>query len=942
MDNLVKKTFDSRGEATPPLSSFLYNYLLLVCSLLFGIVLLILVTEPTLSSYYFVLFTLVINVICLPLFLFYRKNFVNFIPESKFINISHYSTILLFGTLSAFSIICIQLYISNALISTYPIIIGVLLLTTFHLSSIINLSEKYKIFLLFIIPSLLALFYTALHTKSENFQNLLIISLILYCALILILGYQAHKFYQNKITSIKSKLEEDFDQQKKELIHQNSSNWHKKIEFRTEKLENLNNQLTQYQQNLDLAHEAAGIATWYWDLEDNAIHTRNFKKIFGYNVESIDSYFKALDKYIHPNDLENFKTSIREHLNGKTDRYDAVFRVRHATEGWIWIHDIGRVIKRHPNTKAALQMVGIRRNINTEKQHEEQVSLSNRVFRLLNQGFFVLDSKLTYTHANPFFLKMVGLTEEEVIGQHIFDVSKGHNAELQKLHLDVLKHLMTHGNFEGEILEEFQNGKLLPLHMDINAVYNSQNKITQYVGLATDLTERKSSEKRVSYLENYDTLTDLPNRLYFNKVLHDHVNNDPRFNNKFAVLRINLDRFRYYNELLNQAGGDELLKEVAKRLRLVGSDTTLTARLNSDDFAVIWEIKNSTTEVTTYCKRLIQAFEETFKINHQEFIMTLSIGIAFFPDHGRQIDSLNLHAELALLEAKRIGGNAVRIYRDEPHLASEPRLKLESELRMAIQRDELVLYYQPKLCGQTHKITGFEALIRWNHPQHGILLPAQFIPLAEETSLISDIGRIVIEKTCAQIKKWSDIGFNNISVSINVVVQQLNRGNLLDEIDYNIKKYNIDSKQLEVEITETSLMENSESVRKVMSGLKDRQITVSLDDFGIGYSSLAYLNKYPFDIIKIDRSFVAGIGNSNKEAIVKAIIAMAKAMNKKVVAEGVETQHHCEFLMHEECDFLQGYLIGKPMPADMATNMLKDNLSDHLANLSLINRNLLD
>lgn len=935
MDNHAQITPSTKEDTELQLLLSTLNHQLFVCVLFHFITLIFYVLQPS-SHHNLLIITTALSVISIAVILLTKKLCLNLIKNKTFSPQSYFYFLSFWLGLScSLSILFFQIDWLTVL-SPSSLSVGFLMsILALHMFAMINWCVNYKIFLLFIFPTLLALFYTAFQLNNLSNHNLLITSLFVYAALTILLGYQSHKLYQKKISSIKKQLESDFDIQKKDLLQQNSYTWQKKIEQRTNELEKINTKLETSQHNLELAHETAGIASWDWNIENNSIHTSNFKNLFGYTIDQVDHYLKSLDHYIHPEDLEEFKHQIREHLNGKTERYESVFRARHATEGWIWVHDLGRVVKRHPDNKAPLRMVGIRRNIQTEKLHEEHLSFSNRVFKQLNQGFFVLDSKLTYTHVNPCFLRITGLSESQVLGHHIFDISKGHNPDLQKMHLNVLKHLMNHGCFEGEVVEEFQDGKITPVYMDVNAVYNAQNKITQYIGLATDLSERKSSEKRVSYLENYDALTDLPNRLYFNKILHDFVNQDPRFTSKFAVLRINLDRFRYYNELLNQVGGDELLKAVAIRLRRVSADATLTARLNSDDFAVIWEIKNTVNEVTAYCKRLIQAFDETFKINQQEFIMTLSIGIAFFPDHGRQIDSLNLHAELALLEAKRIGGNAVRIYRNEPTLSSEPRLKLESELRKAIQNNELILHYQPKLCGKTQKVYGFEALVRWNHPQHGILLPAQFIPLAEETSLISDIGRLVIEMACAQIKKWADIGFNTLSVSVNVVVQQLNRGNLLDEIDFNIKKYNINPQQLELEITETSLMENNENVRKVMDGLKERHIRVALDDFGIGYSSLAYLTHYPFDIIKIDRSFIAGIGNANKEAIVRAIIAMAKAMNKKLVAEGIETQSHYDFLINEECDYLQGYLIGKPMPADMATNMLKENDSLHFVNLSV-------
>ncbi len=389
------------------------------------------------------------------------------------------------------------------------------------------------------------------------------------------------------------------------------------------------------------------------------------------------------------------------------------------------------------------------------------------------------------------------------------------------------------------------------------------------------------------------------------------------------MIRINLDRFRYHNEYLTDQGGDELLKKVANRLRRNNTDAVVIARLNADDFAMILEVNENVDEINDSAKKILESFEAPFHVQNKELMLNISIGAAIYPDHGRQRDSLKNYAELALLEAKRIGGNTFRIYHSETGLSTEARINLEAEIRRAITQNELAVYYQPKVDTKTKKIYGFEALVRWNHPERGVIPPAQFIPLAEETSLITDIGRVVLEQTCAQIKVWNDLGYQDIAVSVNIVVQQIQRGSLVEEIDCLLQKYKIKPQQLLLEITETSWMENIDEVRQVMSAFHQRHIKIALDDFGTGYSSLAYLSMYDFDIIKIDRSFVSKLGQANQNAIVRAIIAMAKAMDKKIVAEGVQTQAQYDFLTDEGCDYLQGYLIAKPMPADLATEFLE-------------------
>lgn len=841
----------------------------------------------------------------------------------------------------------------------FSLIISIFLcLIIVHISATLFLTSNYKYFLTFIIPA----FFPTIQIDNQLFSsyqhNLLYqLCVYIYLAFILISGFfisRSHKkFIKNTLYiksiedsnlsthALNSNLEQQL-QQKTDLcetikaeMELNKNIMEEKVKERIIDIKTINARLERSHQNLEMAHEMAGIASWDWDIQNRCIETGNFIRLFGYNIQSVNYYIQYLHKFIHPDDIENVKLHMRSHLRGFLDRYEVVYRMFHQTEGWVWVHDLGRVIQRDPKSNIPLRMVGIRRNINNEKKAEEILTLSANVFKKMAQGIFVLDNQLRYIDANPYFLTLVGFTEQELIGRYIFEISANYTPQLQQFHAAILQQLLSKGEFDGEVIETLKTGKETPLWMHVNSIRDTQHKVTQYIGLVTDLTERKAAEEKLFYLRTYDALTDLPNRSYFNNKLHTYLNDSTNNKSKFAVIRINLDRFRYYNELLNQQGGDELLKEVATRLRRVSSDAAVIARLNADDFAAILEIEDSNIEVTEFCKSLIQAFDDTFRIKQQEFVMTISIGVAIFPEHGRQMDSLNTHAEIALLEAKRIGGNVIRIYHHDKHLVSEPRLKLESELRKAIQNNELLLYFQPKFHSKTQAIYGFEALIRWNHPEHGIIPPAQFIPLAEETSLISEIGKQVLEMACTQIKKWENAGFTKLIVSINVVVQQIYRGNLLDEIDFMIKKYDINPAQLEVEITETSLMENNENVRKVIDELHRRKIKIALDDFGIGYSALSYLANYSFDIIKIDRSFVNGIGNPNKEAIIRAIIAMSKAMNKQVVAEGIETQAHYQFLIKEGCDYLQGYLLGKPMPTDMATALLQENQREHFANLSI-------
>ncbi len=568
-------------------------------------------------------------------------------------------------------------------------------------------------------------------------------------------------------------------------------------------------------------------------------------------------------------------------------------------------------------------MVGIRRDISQEKKDQDRLKLAASVVQQAAEGIFVLDENLCYVDANPCYEQLTGFKKQEILGKHLFDITQNDKFQQKNMHLNITKQLLQKGEFDGELNENFLSGKEVSIWTHINAVKNDNDQIINYIGIVSDQTEKKRQEQRLSYLENYDTLTDLPNRFYYNYQLHQYLVSQKDPIKQFAVIRFNIDRFRTLNEFLTNNGGDELLKKVAQRLRLTTPEALLVAHLNGDDFAILYEISHIRPSIEQHCSRIFESFIEPFHVQGHDIVVTVSMGVAYYPEHGRQIDSLNNHAEQALNDAKRLGGNTVCYYSPEKSALLTQGVNIERELRNAIKNNELVVYYQPKVCAQSHDVYGFEALARWNHPTRGLIGPDLFIPIAQETSLISDIGRFVIMETAKQIRIWDDLGFKNICVSVNVVAQQIHRGQLLNDLDDAMQYYQINGKKLELEITESSLMDSSEIVQEMLQEIKQREIFISLDDFGTGYSSLAYLTEYPIDILKIDRSFISKIGNPKQEAIVSAMIAMGKAMNLTLVAEGVETQEQADFLNQQKCDILQGFLFSKPLNPEKSTEFLK-------------------
>ncbi|MDF3030985.1 MAG: sensory box protein, partial [Moraxellaceae bacterium] len=346
--------------------------------------------------------------------------------------------------------------------------------------------------------------------------------------------------------------------------------------------------------------------------------------------------------------------------------------------------------------------------------------------------------------------------------------------------------------------------------------------------------------------------------------------------------------------------------------------------IGGDEFTIIVDNYEDRTALEHFCERIIAELRRPFRIGEHELLLGASIGISVFPDNGRELQILLNHADIAMHQAKRLGGNTTKFYTNDLRVASIEQLNLETSLRKAIFRDEFVVHYQPKMELATNRIVGVEALVRWQHPSLGLLFPGDFIPLAEETGLVSAIGELVLDKACRQAQSWKEMGLGHIRTSVNIPAHQVRKGNLVQVVKRILENTGLDPKLLELEITESSLMEDSDNVLAMLNDLRGRGITISLDDFGTGYSSLSYLKRFPIDTLKIDQAFIRDIGNSpDDEAITRAIIAMAHSMGMDVVAEGVETDVHLDFLRKEGCDYIQGYLLSRPIPDAELSQLLR-------------------
>jgi diguanylate cyclase (GGDEF)-like protein/PAS domain S-box-containing protein len=454
-------------------------------------------------------------------------------------------------------------------------------------------------------------------------------------------------------------------------------------------------------------------------------------------------------------------------------------------------------------------------------------------------------------------------------------------------------------------------------------IFDDDGRFKGYRGVGRDVTHQRLAEQQVLKLARYDGLTGLPNRTMFMDELERTLARARRHGGRFALFFIDLDRFKNINDSLGHGAGDQLLKVMATRLRTLLRDSDLVARLGGDEFVVLLDATVEADDLAHVARKALAAIGEPVPIDSRSYQVTGSIGISLYPDDGADAAALLKNADAAMYLAKDRGKNNYQFYTVQLAAHSAQQFALEADLRVALQRDELLLHFQPKVRVDTGALIGMEALLRWLHPQRGLLPPGTFITLAEDCGLILPIGQWVLDAACRQMRAWRDAGLQVPRCAVNLSARQLGTDTLVDDVARALADHRLAAEALEVEITESVLMADPERANRTLQALHGMGVHVSIDDFGTGYSSLAYLKRFPAQTVKIDRSFVSGLPQDRDDAaITQAVIAMAHSLGLEVVAEGVETQAQLDFLLRQGCDQAQGYLISRPVPADQLQRML--------------------
>ena len=676
--------------------------------------------------------------------------------------------------------------------------------------------------------------------------------------------------------------------------------------------------LRRSERSLAKAQKIARLGYWEWDVaKDNLVCSEQAYRLFGAGKENRTYTYEGFFRYVHLEDQAMVQAWLQALLAGDSAGV-LDFRIVRPDGAERYVHAEAEV-KRDEHGRA-VQLMGIIQDITEAKHATRQLVLSDNVFESSIEGIVITDASGVIQRINRAFTDITGYEEQEVRGQNPRILkSERHDNDF---FVEMWRALVENGQWQGEIWNRRKDGEIYPQWLTITSIRDAQGNIENYVGVFHDMTEVKMHEEQLRYQAHHDALTGLPNRVLFHDRLGMALAHARRDGNKAAVLFLDLDNFKRINDSLGHTVGDLLLKEVAIRLGHCLREIDSVARYGGDEFIVLFEGVSQEEDVLLAAQRIVEGLAPAVSIQGEDFHLTVSLGIAFYPEDGEDQDTLIKNADTAMYRAKESGKNTYRVFTPAMNKRVTEWLAVENSLRKALDLKEFFLLYQPKVDLNTGRIAGVEALVRWRRGDGEIINPADFIPMAEDSGLIVEIGDWVFAQACADLGEILGQGYG-IKMSVNLSPRQFRQDNLLDKIRATLAEAGIGPEAMIFEITEGSVMENEQKAIVLLGALRGMGAGISIDDFGTGYSSLYYLKQLPIGELKIDRRFVRDImGRGDNVAIVAAIIAMAKSLNMRVVAEGVETGEQLHFLRRHGCDEMQGFLFSKPVAKEALLSML--------------------
>ncbi len=670
------------------------------------------------------------------------------------------------------------------------------------------------------------------------------------------------------------------------------------------------------QQLLKSTLEGSGDILWDWNIVTGEVVRINDERHS--QPTRVEAHtFPPNRARIHPQDLPTVESLIRAHLAQKTVFFEASYRMLDEQGQWRWVLDRGKVVEKNAQLQP-VRMTGTVKDIHDIKTTEQRLNLFATCVENLTDAMVIYDSEFNLIDTNPAFTQLFGLSRAHHHG-HPFSLP-GHTVQRSDA---IKKSIAQAHHVQHELNMPVITGQTLCMELGIDKVLDQEGNVEYYIMVFSDLSERKNAEQALNDLSNQDSLTRLANRNQFFADLDVLMEKD----NQHAVLVMDLDNFKKINDSLGHQLGDKLLIKLAQRLVERKRSQDSFYRLGGDEFALVMRGTNDIHTITATSKEFLKTIATPFRMLGHELAITASIGIVLSPEDGMTPQVLLKNADTAMYHAKQ-QGNRYLFFNDAMNHAAVKRLQIENLMRFGLKKDHFEVFYQPKMDIKTGEIAGMEALVRFITPKKGLISPGVFIPIAEETGQIIEIGEVVLRKACADVKKWRDMGLFNQRVAVNLSAKQFALADLTLRIDTILTQTQLPASALELEITEGTVMDNPEHAIAIMHALVDKGIHLAMDDFGTGYSSLSYLKRFPLHTLKIDRAFIVDMENERGKNMVDSIITMAQNLGLHVVAEGVEEVEQLQQLQKLGCETMQGYYYSKPLSSEQFEAFLGKHIKD--------------
>ena len=681
------------------------------------------------------------------------------------------------------------------------------------------------------------------------------------------------------------------------------------------------------QERFDLALAGSNDGVWDWDIQAGSVYfSDRCLEIIGYSRTADVDLGSIWLQRVHPDDLSVTRDAIRSHFRGITERFDNNHRIQKLDGDYVWVHARGRAIR--DEQKRAVRLIGIVRDVTEQKLNEERLQQAAVVMESTTEGVVVTDAQNRIVSVNPAFCRITGYEAESVIGQTPSFLKSGWHPD--DFYTALWRQLEGTGSWQGEIWNRRQDGEIYPQWQTINAVYDECGELSHYVAVFADISQIKRSQEEIDFLAHHDPLTRLPNRLLMVERLGNALARAKRSDRRLGLIFIDIDRFKAVNDSMGHTAGDELLRVAAARISELCREQDTLARLGGDEFIMLVEDLEEAADLTPFALRIQCAFDTPFDIDERSLHLSCSLGMSVYPDDGEDSAELLKNADTAVTLAKKNGRNTYAFYTQALTEYARRQMTLESDLHRAIRDEQLRVYFQPQKNLASGRIVGMEALVRWEHPKLGIIRPMDFLPAAQHAGLMSAIDEYVLHVACGQMRSWLDMGFALETMAVNMSGYWLHRGEVVAAVQAALKDTGLPAHYLELEVTEDEIMEHGEKSGPVLDALRNLGVKLAIDDFGTGYSSLLRLKRLPVTKLKIDRGFTMDLpGDINDSAIARAIIALGKSLQLTITAEGIETQAQENLLGELQCDYGQGYLYSKPVPAEQLDALLRNSFPDH-------------